>query len=130
MEPILVTDPSFLGILEDLKAREPIFHHPEFGTTRADFEGMMSADFWEVGTSGRRYSKEFILAELQRRYVGEYVDHWETHDFHCRKLAEDVYLLTYTLFQPERTTRRATIWHKTPAGWKIVFHQGTVVKDS
>jgi hypothetical protein len=130
MEPILVTDPSFLGILEDLKAREPIFHHPEFGTTRADFEGMMSADFWEVGASGRRYSKEFVLAELQRRHAGEYVDHWETSDFHCRKLAEDVYLLTYTLLQPERTTRRATIWQRTPAGRKIVFHQGTVVKDS
>jgi hypothetical protein len=129
-EPTLITDPSLLGVLEELKAREPIFHHPEFGTTRADFEGMMAVDFWEVGASGRRYSKEFVLAELQRRYAGEYVDHWETRNFHCRRLADDIYLLTYTLLQPERNTRRATIWQKTPAGWKIVFHQGTVIQDS
>jgi hypothetical protein len=128
-EPILTTDPSLLGILEELKSREPIFHHPEFGTTRADFEGMMAPGFWEVGASGRRYSKEFVLAELQRRYASAYADPWETRDSHCRQLAEDVYLLTYSLLQPDRTTRRATIWQKTPIGWKIVFHQGTVIQD-
>jgi hypothetical protein len=129
-EPSLVTDPVLTGVLAELQAREPIFHHPELGTTRADFESMMVADFWEVGASGRRYSRESVMAELQRRYAGEYVDRWETRDFHCRRLAEDVYLLTYTLFQGERKTRRSTIWQNTPAGWKIVFHQGTVVQES
>ncbi|MGA8309337.1 MAG: DUF4440 domain-containing protein, partial [Terriglobales bacterium] len=69
-------------------------------------------------------------SELQRRYAGPYVDKWETRDFHCRRLAEDVYLLTYTLLQGERKTRRATIWQNTLSGWKIVFHQGTIVQDS
>ncbi len=113
-----------------MQAREPIFHHPELGTTRADFENMMAADFWEVGASGRRYSRDAVVAELQKRYAGEYVDQWETRDFHCRRLAEDVYLLTYTLLQGERKSRRSTIWHNTATGWKIVFHQGTVVQDS
>jgi hypothetical protein len=129
-EPSLVTDPALTGVLADLQAREPIFHHPELGTTRADFENMMAADFWEVGASGRRYSRDAVLAELQKRYAGEYVDQWETRDFHCRRLAEDVYLLTYTLLQGERKSRRSTIWHNTATGWKIVFHQGTVVQDS
>jgi hypothetical protein len=129
-EPSLVTDPALTGVLAELQAREPIFHHPELGTTRADFENMMVADFWEVGASGRRYSRETVLAELQRRYAGKYVDQWETRDFHCRRLAEDVYLLTYTLLQGERKTRRSTIWQNTPTGWKIVFHQGTVVQNS
>ncbi len=79
-----VTDPALKPILEQLRAREPIFHRPEFGATRADFENMMVPDFWEVGASARRYSKEFVLAELQKRYAGEYVDDWETRDFHCR----------------------------------------------
>jgi hypothetical protein len=129
-EPSLVTDPALTGVLAELQAREPIFHHPELGTTRADFENMMVADFWEVGASGRRYSRETVLAELERRYGGEYVDQWETRDFHCRGLAEDVYLLTYTLLQGERKTRRSTIWQNTATGWKIVFHQGTVVEES
>jgi hypothetical protein len=130
-EPTLVTDPAIVDVLEELRRREPIFHRPELGTTRADFEDMMAPDFWEVGASGRRYSREFILAELERRYAGDYVDdRLEATDFHCRKLAEDVYLLTYTLFQVERKTRRATIWQRTESGWKIVFHQGSIVQES
>ena len=129
MEPILSTDPALLGILAELKRREPIFHRPEFGTTRADFENMMHADFWEIGASGHRYSREYVLAELERRHQHAQKDVWETSEFHCRLLAPDVYLLTYTLIQDEiRKTRRLTIWQHTEAGWKIVFHQGTVVK--
>src|SRR5271169_2487324 len=121
-EPTLVTDPDLVGVLEELRAREPIFHHPKFGTTRADFDNMMASDFWEVGASGRRYSRESILDELERRYAGEYVEgHLEATDFYCRKLAEEVYLLTYTLLQGQRKTRRATIWQRIAMDWKIVF---------
>ena len=46
-----------------------------------------------------------------------------------RKLAGDLYLLTYTLLQDHvRKTRRSTIWQRTASGWKIVFHQGTLVQ--
>jgi hypothetical protein len=121
IEPALSTAPSLSAILEELKRREPIFHRLEFGTTRADFESMMDADFWEIGASGRRYSREYVLAELET---------WETGEFHCRLLAPDLYLLTYTLIQDKiRKTRRATIWQHTHLGWKIVFHHGTVVED-
>jgi hypothetical protein len=130
MEPGLETDAALADVLEELKSREPIFHRPELGTTRADFEGMTAEDFWEVGASGRRYSRAYVLDELERRYAGEHADVWETKDFHCRRLAEDLYLVTYTLRQGERVTRRSTIWQRTKAGWKIVFHQGTVVQDS
>jgi hypothetical protein len=34
------------------------------------------------------------------------------------------------LRQGERVTRRATIWQRDPDGWKIVYHQGTVVADA
>src|SRR5437764_15311607 len=96
-------------VLEELRAREPIFHRPEFGVTRADFERMMVEDFREVGASGRSYSRAFVLDELARRYAAPHQDIWVTSDFDCRKLAEDVYLLTYTLLQNKaRWTRRAT----------------------
>ncbi len=123
------TDPALLGILDELKAREPIFHRPEFGTTRAHFENMMHVDFWEIGASGRRYSRQDVLAELERRRRNPSEDVWETSGFHCRKLAPDVYLLTYTLIQHKiRKTRRSTIWQHTGVGWKIIFHQGTIVE--
>ena len=131
MEPWLTSDPELLGVLNELVSREPIFHRPELGTTRADFENMTLTDFWEVGASGRRYSRDYVLAELEKRYQRPGDDVWETSGFHCRRLAEDVYLLTYTLLQNgKRKTRRSTIWQRTPAGWKIGFHQGTIVQGS
>jgi len=117
MEPKLVTDPALADILQELSGREPLFHHPELGTSRRDFEAMTAADFWEVGASGRRYSREYVLDVLAgRKDDSQPIDIWSTTDFHCRQLAPQVYLLTYTLFQGERTTRRSTIWQKTPQG--------------
>jgi hypothetical protein len=131
MEPTLTTDPELVEILAELASREPIFHRPEFGTTRADFERMTADDFWEVGASGRRYSRAYVLDELERRHAAPHADVWETRDFHCRRLADDVYLVTYTLLQDnQRLTRRSTIWQRAAEGWKILYHQGTIVEDA
>jgi len=129
MEPTLVTDPKILDVLNELIQREPIFHRPELGTTRTDFERMTDTAFWEVGASGRRYSRQFVLDELEKRYANPAEDLWQTRDFHCLEIAADNYLLTYTLLQGARVTRRSTIWRRTAEGWKIVYHQGTVVED-
>ncbi|MBD8878979.1 MULTISPECIES: nuclear transport factor 2 family protein [Rhodanobacter] len=129
-EPELRTDPALLPVLDELRRREPIFHRPEFGATRTDHLAMTAEDFWEVGASGNRYSREHVLDVLDERQRNPQPDPYETGDFHCRQLAEAVYLLTYTLRQGERVTRRATIWRRDADGWKIVFHQGTVVADT
>ena len=126
-EPTLSTAPHLRAVLEELKRREPIFHRPEWGTTRADFENMTDPAFWEVGASGRRYSREFILDTLEDRALKGYEDIWETQDFHCLDIAPENYLVTYTLLQGARVTRRATLWRRTSSGWKILYHQGTVV---
>ena len=129
MEPDLITEHSQLDVLKELMRREPIFHHPEFGTTRLDFEKMTEVTFWEVGASGRRYSREYILDVLEERFRNPAEDIWETKDFHCLEIARDNYLITYTLIQGARITRRATIWRRSEFGWKIVYHQGTVVEE-
>ncbi len=131
MEPNLTTDPELAEVLKELEAREPIFHRPEFGTTRADFERMTAESFWEVGASGRRYSRRYVLETLEKRYSVAHVDVWETSDFRCQRLSPDTYLLTYTLLQDKsRLTRRCTIWQNTPAGWTILYHQGTLVQQT
>jgi hypothetical protein len=132
-KPWLTTEPKLREILQELRSREPVFHRPEFGTTRADFEGMTAAGFWEVGASGRRYSREHVLDVLEDRHqVASHLaleDTWEATDFACRELGSDTYLLTYTLAQGQRKTRRATVWRRSAGDWKILFHQGTVVED-
>jgi hypothetical protein len=130
MEPILVTAPEHLAVLHELMQREPIFHRPELGTTRLDFERMTDPSFWEVGASGHRYSRASILDILEKRYNNLTEDLWETKDFYCFEIAADNFLLTYTLVQGERVTRRSTIWRRAVSGWTILYHQGTVVEPS
>jgi hypothetical protein len=119
-------------ILNELKNYEPIFHHPEiFGTSKEDILVQMSDDFWEVGASGNVYTKEDVLKTLLLRYNNpNYEDIYVTKDFVCREIAPDSYLITYILIQNKsRITRRSTIWRKENSGWKIFYHQGTVVYE-
>ncbi|MFH8753167.1 hypothetical protein ACH4GK_38865 [Streptomyces rimosus] len=62
------TEARLPPVLEALAAREPLFHRPEYGTARADFERMTAPDFWEVGASGRRYGRAHVLDVLEERF--------------------------------------------------------------
>lgn len=90
---------------------------------------MTEPEFWEVGASGRRYSRSYVLDTLEKRHETPHDDVWETSDFHCLEIDKDNYLLTYTLTQGDRVTRRATIWRRHGENWRIVYHQGTVVAE-
>jgi ADP-ribose pyrophosphatase YjhB (NUDIX family)/RimJ/RimL family protein N-acetyltransferase len=117
-------------ILEELKSREPIFHHPEkFGKTKQDISKQMCDEFWEVGASGNVYTKQDVIEILLERYNNPYTfDIWEAKDFELTKIAQDNYLLTYILTQNKtRITRRSTFWRKEVGSWKILYHQGTVI---
>ena len=123
-----------MDILEELKKREPLFHHPEYGTGRADFENMTDVEFWEIGASGQYYSRVYVIDTLIDRYKDpNYIneDCWEAKDFHCLEIAKDNYLLTYVLIQgkEKRLTRRATIWRRVNTDWKILYHQGTLIQE-
>jgi hypothetical protein len=130
MEHPRITDQRLLAVQSELAALEPIFHHPKLGTSREAYEAMTEDSFWEVGASGRRYSRDSIVQIALERYSQPYEDEWETRDFHCQELSENLYLLTYTLLQGSRVTRRSTIWRRVETHWKIAFHQGTVVEES
>jgi hypothetical protein len=121
-------DAKLLPVLDELRQLEPIFHAAEFGTTSADFERRMAGEYFEVGASGRRYSREFILRVLQQDPpVDAATAGWTCNDFRLWALGLDTYLLTYTLHQWERVTRRSTLWRKSGEGWQILYHQGTIV---
>ncbi|HEX4005372.1 MAG TPA: DUF4440 domain-containing protein [Acidobacteriaceae bacterium] len=128
MEPITRNAPELAAVMEELRRLEPIFHTAEFGTTGDDFERRMDAEYFEVGASGRRYSREFILRTLaERAPVDAATAGWRCGEFALRAVGAETYLLTYTLRQGERVTRRSTLWRRGDAGWQILYHQGTVV---
>jgi len=121
-------DPDLDRVFEDLRRREPIFHTAEFGLAVAEFEKVMAPEYWEVGASGRRYSREFILRGLDQNPPADGASAgWQSYDYGLRRLGPDTYLFTYTLRQAKRLTRRSTIWQSTPDGWRILYHQGTIV---
>jgi hypothetical protein len=122
------TDPTLNAILDELRQLEPIFHTPDFGLELADADRRMAPDYWEVGASGRRYSRDFILQSFaDSPPVNATTARWRASGHALRQLGPDTYLLTYSLRQQDRLTRRSTLWQRTPEGWQILFHQGTVV---
>ncbi len=117
------------AVLAELQRLEPIFHTKAFGLTGAERDQRVAAEYWEVGASGRRYSREFIMTHLAETPPVEAEEAgWQCWDFGLRQLGPGaMYLLTYSLDQAGRITRRATVWQKTGEGWRILYHQGTVV---
>ena len=121
-------DPGLEQVLEELRSREPIFHTERFGRRLEEFERSTAPDFWEVGASGRRYSRDFILGMRSREaLVDADAAGWKASGFGLRRLGPDCFLLTYTLDQQGRMSRRATVWERAVDGWRILYHQGTIV---
>ncbi|HEX7635071.1 MAG TPA: DUF4440 domain-containing protein [Noviherbaspirillum sp.] len=128
MEPQRCTDLRLHHIEKELLAREPIFHHRELGASQSSLEEATEESFWEVGASGRRYSRQFVIETVLKRWSEQHEDEWQLSEPYCQELAKDLYLLTYTLQQGARVSHRSTLWRQASGSWKIVFHQGTVVE--
>jgi hypothetical protein len=117
-------------ILNELRRREPIFHRREYGTARAELEQMTDRSFWEIGASGKVYQRDYVINTMLKRYAeGPEPHDWPCRDFSILQVGQDTYLVSYTLDEPDRTSKRSTIWRKTRNVWQIVFHQGTVVQN-
>ena len=121
-------DPALLPVLKELRLREPIFHTQAFGMTAEERERVAAPEYWEVGASGRRYNRAFIMKLLAEKAPVDAAEAgWVCSEFGLSQLGAAAYLLTYTLDQAGRITRRVTIWEKAVDGWRILYHQGTVV---
>lgn len=127
MEPTLLLNSELAPILSVLKTLEPLVYAANAGKSRAYFDALLAQDFWEVGASGLRYSREYVLGELEKRQQNPREEAWHTSGHHLQQLSETDFLMTYSLHQPTRLSRRASIWRKQNEHWLLVYHQGTVV---
>lgn len=128
--PIFVLDAKLSSVLEELTKLEIFIHWPTLGTSKEEIENLLDKNFWEVGASGKRYDREIVLRVLEERTRKQNLEVWINKDFHCSEIAADSFLLTYTLDQGARLTQRSSIWRKYEAGFKLVYHQGTVVENN
>ncbi len=65
MEPKPAVGSELLPVLDELRPREPIFHRPELGVSVEDLERQVAPDLWEMGASGRRYSRDYVPDTLR-----------------------------------------------------------------
>lgn len=86
---------------------------------------LLASDFEEIGSSGRRYDRDSMLAALGTAIL----DAAEITDFSLRLLAADLALVNFRT----RVRRgdivlhslRSSLWRREHDAWRIAFHQGT-----
>ena len=84
---------------------------------------LLDADFREIGASGRVWSR----AETIELLAGEDGTGPIPHDeLTGEVLAPGVVLLTYVSDPSGRRAHRSSLWRRTPDGWKLRHHQGTL----
>lgn len=82
---------------------------------------LLHPDFSEVGRSGRRWTRDEVLAmrgELEA----------EVRDLVVHEVADGVALVTYlsvVRVPEEQVSHRSSLWTWTDGRWRLRFHQGT-----
>lgn len=128
MEPQQIIPKFLQPILEELQTLEPLFHAACADASADKFAQLVAPQFWEIGASGKRYSRAFALNTLFERQEPVDATTWQTDGWHLSEAGTDNYLLTYTLHQPGRITRRLSVWQRAQTGWQVIYHQGTAVQ--
>ncbi|MDE1992838.1 MAG: DUF4440 domain-containing protein [Rhizobiaceae bacterium] len=114
-----------------LKELEQRLFDPAIRSSREELTKLLSVDFREIGSSGRIFGFEEIVAALAEPET-EAVRSLE--DFTLQGLADNLALATYraTRVQPGNTTVRtfrSSLWRRDDDGlWRMVFHQGTPIR--
>lgn len=89
--------------------------------------GLLSADFLEVGASGRVYDRAAAISMIARGASARR----RIEDFHARPVSRTVVLVTYSAVRlgedgaPASRSRRSSLWRREKGEWRMVFHQGT-----
>ncbi len=114
-------------IIEDFNKLKELEESLWVSETRFSQEYMnriLSSDFFEFGLSGRIYNREETLAiplqEIKARLP--------LKDFSVHSVDTNVFLVTYiseVMYDKLQIGNRSSLWLKTPAGWRLRFHQGT-----
>ncbi len=92
---------------------------------------LVDNDFMEIGSSSNVHDKKEVIRWLKSNDPSKV----EGSDFNILFLSDDVILLTYTsvtcsphLNKPKQA-RRSSIWRHSAGKWRMVFHQGTPLRD-
>ncbi|MEH2085769.1 nuclear transport factor 2 family protein [Nostoc sp.] len=122
--------------LEELLLREleERLLQPDFRKSAKDITDLLADEFIEFGSSGRVFNKQQIIESLQNEPIQSLAQRLIT-EFKTLVLATGVVLVTYRIVrhisdeQPVHSLR-SSIWKLNNDRWKIIFHQGTLLRES
>ncbi|MCQ0022099.1 DUF4440 domain-containing protein [Streptomyces somaliensis DSM 40738] len=122
-------DPVAAAVAGELRLLEPAVR-----TSREEAARLLDPEFTEVGASGRRWTREEMLAELPAMEGGAADGpRHEVSGMAGVPLAPGVVHLTYETILGGRRVRRSSLWRRaadgTGAPWRMYHHQGTPVPD-
>jgi hypothetical protein len=100
---------------------------PEVRRSPAEVERLLDPEFFEFGSSGRRWDRAATVAAMGGELTED--DAPGVTDVHGVRLADGVVQVTYVSQRPGRRVLRSSLWRKGDGGaWRIYFHQGTVAQ--
>ena len=107
---------------------------PDIRKSAKDVMDLLADEFIEFGSSGRVFDKQQIINSLQNEPIESLTQRAIT-EFKTLVLATGVVLVTYRIVrhisgeQPVHSLR-SSIWKLNNDRWKMIFHQGTLVRES
>jgi len=119
------------SLLRELEER---LLQPNVRKSAKDVMHLLADDFIEFGSSGRVFDKQQIINSLQNEPI-EPLTQRSITEFKTSVLATGVVLVTYRIVknisgeQPVHSLR-SSIWKLNNDQWKMIFHQGTPVRES
>lgn len=116
-------------IIDTIKELEFSLLKPEVRSSKAALGRLLTDDFVEFGTSGKKYTKADILERLPNTL--ENVE-YRVSDFSVETPSANTAI---AMFKTERTTdgkdkvisQRSSHWRKTEKGWQMFFHEATPI---
>ena len=118
-----------MNISDHLKYLEELLLTNVVRKDSAQLSALLAADFREIGSSGRTFSRAMILEQLQAESP---LSNFTLNDFECTLLSDTLALVTYQTVRntPDATpivALRSSLWIFRDDRWQILFHQGTRV---
>ncbi len=115
------------NISNTIKDLELSLLKPEVRSSREALDNLLTDDFIEFGSSGKKYTKADILERLPKTI--EKVEYNVT-DFNVINPSDDIAIATYKTekiidCKDKVVSKRCSHWRKTDNGWQMFFHEAT-----
>jgi hypothetical protein len=101
---------------------------PEVRASYEKIDLLLADDFSELGASGDKFGKDFVLAHLPEETEAT---RFEGRDFNVREISPGVALVTFFVTKTSREgtkhSLRSSLWVWRDNRWQMTYHQGTLI---